>query len=336
MSKLRNGAIRGLAAGMRLLPLAALRRAAGTPLLAPLYHIVADEAPAHVKYLFAVRNPRTFSDDLDFFLRECTPVTLAQLHSHAAGEKAIPRRAIFLSFDDGLREVADVIAPILHRRGIPATFFLNSAFVDNQSLLYRHKASLLCERIDKLPDAHLASLRNDLTGAGVDAVNQTQLKRLILSIEYKDRSRLDELALALEVDFAAFLREQQPYLRSDQITNLLSQGFTLGAHSVDHPLYAKITLDEQIRQTRESILFLKERFGITTSDFAFPFLSDGVGAEFFAAAYQSNFVQMMFCLNGMPRNDPRNIERFWMESDATTPASKIVRHFCINRWRSRR
>jgi hypothetical protein len=47
-------------------------------------------------------------------------------------------------------------------------------------------------------------------------------------------------------------------------------------------------------------------------------------------------VGMLFCLGGISRKDPRNIERFWMENDATTPAETIVRRFCFNRWRLRR
>jgi peptidoglycan/xylan/chitin deacetylase (PgdA/CDA1 family) len=335
MGSLRSIAGKAVSAGMRLLPLAALQRRSEYPLLAPVYHAIAEAVPPHVRYLFPLRHPRTFSDDLDFFQRHYTPVTLAQLHRHAAGEQALPDRAVFLSFDDGMREVADVVAPMLTRRGIPATFFLNSAFVDNRSLFYRHKASLLCDHIDQLSDSQLASLAAAPIRLQAKCADRLQLKQSILSIGYAERAQLDELAAVLEVDFPHFLSEKQPYLTSEQITVLLGQGFTIGAHSIDHPRYATIALDEQLRHTRDSTLFLMERFGITTRDLAFPFVSDGVSSEFFKEAYQNKLVEMLFCLNGVATRDVRNIERFWMESNATAPASQIIRHFCVNRWRSR-
>ncbi len=333
---IRRSMMSGLAGGFRLLPASAARRLAAVRLIAPLYHVVADEAPAHVRHLFAVRSTRTFSNDLDFFVRAYTPVTLAQVHAHCGDRQPLPARAMFLSFDDGMREVADVIAPMLLRRGLPATFFLNSAFVDNRSLFYRHKASLLCAKIEQIPAKQLSSLRASLSAAGVDAANHQSLKRSILAVGYADREQLDALAQILGVDFAVFLREQRPYLDSEQIKALLAQGFTIGAHSVDHPRYAKIGLDEQLRQTRESTNFLMERFGITTRDLAFPFVSDGVGGDFYDAAYQQQKLDALFCLGGIATEDPRNVERVWMEGDATTPAEQIVREFYLKRWQSRR
>ena len=333
---IRRVASRASAAIFEHGPLALALRGAGLPLLAPLYHLVAEHPPAHVKHLFSVRRPQTFSDDLDFFLRTCQPVDLEQLHSHALGQSPLPLRAMHLSFDDGMREVVEVVAPMLSRRGVPATFFLNSAFVDNKSLFYRHKASLLCSRIDEMTPAGVESLRSDLELAlGAPMTDVGSLKEQILAVRYIGRARLDALAAVLEVDFDAFLREKRPYLTSDEITGLLRQGFAIGSHSVDHPKYAEIDLGEQMRQTRQSMTFLTDRFAVSCRGFAFPFDSAGVDKQFYDAVYQQEVVDMLFCLNGIDRDNPRNVERVWMEIDSTTPARRIVKRFCFNQWRGR-
>ena len=54
---------------------------------------------------------------------------------------------MFLSFDDGLREIANEIAPLCRQVGVPATFFVNSASLDNRFLCFRNKASLLIEKL---------------------------------------------------------------------------------------------------------------------------------------------------------------------------------------------
>ena len=46
-----------------------------------------------------------------------------------AGE-TLPRRAVCLTFDDGYRDNLDLAVPLLRRYGLPATFFLVPAFLD--------------------------------------------------------------------------------------------------------------------------------------------------------------------------------------------------------------
>jgi len=62
----------------------------------------------------------------------------------------LTRQSFFLSFDDGLREPLDIIAPILKQKGVPATFFVNTATLDNLEMLYRHKASLLVDHVRRI------------------------------------------------------------------------------------------------------------------------------------------------------------------------------------------
>ena len=61
-------------------------------------------------------------------------------------------KCVVLTFDDGHLEMFEVVAPILSKRGISATFFLNTGFLDNKDMFFRHKASLLI--------GHLKSLQN--------------------------------------------------------------------------------------------------------------------------------------------------------------------------------
>ena len=63
------------------------------------------------------------------------------------GETILPPNSFLLTFDDGFREIYDIIAPILLDKGIPATFFISSGFLDNRELCYQHKASLLVEKV---------------------------------------------------------------------------------------------------------------------------------------------------------------------------------------------
>ena len=96
-------------------------------LLLPSGHIVGDVAPDHVKHLFKIPSLMKFKADIEFLGRHYEPLPLSELArvGQASRERGAPKHFV-LSFDDGMREIYDVIAPFLHAKGIPAIFFLNS------------------------------------------------------------------------------------------------------------------------------------------------------------------------------------------------------------------
>jgi hypothetical protein len=133
-----------------VLPRDRLERRIRPPVLIPYYHLVSDERLAHVIHLFSYRNTDQFKADLDFFLKYYQPIDLADLLAAVRSGRPLKEKTVLLTFDDGFREIHDVVAPILKQKGVPAVFFITAAFLDNKTLGYRHKASLLVERIDKL------------------------------------------------------------------------------------------------------------------------------------------------------------------------------------------
>ena len=223
-------------------------------LIFPFYHAITDEVPLHLKHLYLPRRVQQFKDDLEYLLRYYQPISLSELLEVKKGKKELIKNAFHLTFDDGLSQFYDVAAPILKEYGVPATVFLNSSFIDNKELFYRFKASVL---FDELNDPS------------------------ILSIPYSDRRKLDELAQQNGIDFASYLKEQQPYLSSEQIKILMEQGFTFGAHSIDHPLYHQLTIEEQLHQTEESVQKVNNQFDTGYKVFSFPFTDDGVDTSFF-------------------------------------------------------
>ena len=196
------------------------------------YHIVTDEDRLHVKHLYGYKGIRQFSDDLEFLLTRYSPVCLQDVIDWAKGGNRNLRNCFLLTFDDGFREVYDVIAPILTAKGIPATFFLPSAFLDNGELCYLHKKSLLLEGISgKISGASEKQIAQLLAEAGIYSCRAAEG---IMEIDYGRRAHLDRIADVLMIDFREYLRREQPYVTSEQVRQLIARGFTIGAHSIDH------------------------------------------------------------------------------------------------------
>jgi hypothetical protein len=231
---------------------------------------VSDERARHIEHLFPYKNRRQFTKDLDYLLAHFEAADPLEFLEAVRGGEAMKPRRFLLTFDDGLREVYDVVAPILQEKGVPAIFFLNPAFLDNKELFYRNKLSLIVDRLFSCSHtpAVIGRVREILgvVGEGDKGV----LSSAILSINYTEKGLADRLGECLELSFDEFLVMERPYLSGGQVRELIARGFHFGGHSIDHPNYKLIPLEEQLRQTRQSCGFVKDHFGLSYSFFSFP------------------------------------------------------------------
>ena len=105
---------------------------------------------------------------------------------------------------------------------------------------------------------------------------------------------------------------------------MLQLGHAVGAHSIDHPRYADLSLGEQLHQTRTSVRFVKERFGIDYGAFSFPHSDAHVSKEFFREIFVDGELDVCFGNQGLLDDDVhRNIQRSSME-EAGKPAEAIL------------
>ena len=118
-------------------------------ILLPFYHTVAEQPLPHIKHLYRMKTVAEFNKDLDFLLKYFEPIDVETLY-HFHTNKIVPEKPVFhLSLDDGLKEIYETVAPILLKKGVPATFFVNSKFADNKALFYRYHTSLAIENLKK-------------------------------------------------------------------------------------------------------------------------------------------------------------------------------------------
>ncbi len=104
----------------------------------PYYHTVSDVRLNHIRNIFPYRTVSRFKQDMETLLRHFRPASLDELVAWQKDPSSMCEPHFFLSFDDGLREVYEIVAPLLKKMGIPATFFLNTDFIDNRDLFYRY------------------------------------------------------------------------------------------------------------------------------------------------------------------------------------------------------
>lgn len=306
-------------------PLSGLHALSGRSTLFPYYHLVSDEAVPHVRHLYPYRGVAEFVEQVDFFLRHYQILSLTDLAAGVRDRRPAPKRAFLLSFDDGFREMHDIVMPILVAKGVPAVFFLNSATLDNRQLAHHQKISLILERQltlgARFPEKTALRLLESAGFGGPD------LAAALNSVTWSGRDVIDRVAAGCELDFSEYLRLRQPYLSSAQVEAMLAAGMDVGAHSVDHPRYAQVHLAEQIRQTRDSMETLVRRFGLRHRAFAFPHSDAGVASVFFQTVFGDRIVEVTFGTAGLVGDAwPGHFQRFSMEKGTGTPRQLLSRH----------
>lgn len=296
----------------RLFPVSSLFKIT-TPAFLPFYHVVSNQNLPHIQNYY-YRNTAQFEKELDFYLKHFTPVPLEYLVEHPHSKEKI----FHLSFDDGLKECAEIIAPLLLKKGIPATFFVNTDFVGNKTLFHKYKASLILTELKKIPHTQAKKILKD-TGFAIEN---------ILQISILQTPVLEKIGQLLSIDFESFLETEKPYVSREQLLILKDDGFSIGAHSCNHPEFWKIPADEQLEQVQKSMDWVTKNIQPKIKAFAFPFTDDGVSVPVLETIKSNNICDITFGTAGlkydtfdfhrqrypveMPGNFVQNIKTEWV------------------------
>jgi peptidoglycan/xylan/chitin deacetylase (PgdA/CDA1 family) len=103
-----------------------------------MYHYISTpQADADVYRVDLSTPPDLFAAHLDRLLAEgYTTISLYQLLAHLVQGAPLPEKPVVITFDDGYRDNYENAFPLLAERGMTATFFVITDFIDEQRPLY--------------------------------------------------------------------------------------------------------------------------------------------------------------------------------------------------------
>ncbi len=283
----------------------------------PYHHTVSDESLEHICNLYSYKNINQFNDDLEFLGRNFKPIDPTELVEVVKNERPLPKNRFLLTFDDGFRECYTIIAPLLKAKGIPAIFFINPAFIDNKKLFSRCKASLLLGKLyENAEDPAYVKIFIESFGGN----NVKDVSFRIKASKTLDENILDDLAKKIGFSFDVYMEEHKPFLTSQQLSSLSKDGFTIGAHSWDHPYYPAMALEEQVENTLASVNYIRS-FNSHTC-FSFPYSDADVKQEFFSQV--TPHVDLLFGIQNQKKElNNKTLHRF----NAERPWQPLSRTF---------
>lgn len=191
-----------------------------------------------------------------------------QLH-----DGSLPARAAALSFDDGYADNHDVALPLLKKHGLPCSFFIATGFLNGGRMW--NDTLIESVRRCRLP---MLDLRGLVDGRGVDlgqhvlgdvAGCRAALGPLIERVKY-----LPPEPRVACVDAIAARAEVSPpddlMMSSDQVRALRASGMQIGAHTVSHPILAKLDPARAADEIARSRDVLQALLGEPVDLFAYP------------------------------------------------------------------
>ena len=281
----------------------------------PFYHSITNTPGKHISSLEYFRSIKNFKDDVDFFKRTYKALTISEL-SNPQKEKGF-----FISFDDGLSDIYHNAIPYLLENKLTAAIFVTSDFIDNKSMFYRHKASLILEALKTNP--------NRTKVADFLHIRKEVIEHTIRQIDYPEASKLDQIAEIMGLSFEQYLDFYKPYLSSTQLSEIQSNGFIIGNHSKDHPNFKHLSFEDQKCQIEVANKILKENFNSDPIYFSFPFGDNQVKKELFNYLFKEGEICLSFGVSGLKSDEfEKHLHRIPMEIGGVS-AEKIIKFECF-------
>jgi peptidoglycan/xylan/chitin deacetylase (PgdA/CDA1 family) len=275
--------------------------------LLPYYHDVTSENKAHLSALGFVRTKEDFEQDVAFFLANYQNISLRDLTTKPKVNQ------FHISFDDGLSGLYTNAFPLLAEKKIDASIFINSDFIDNKSMFYRHKISVLINSIKE------QKLEKKI--AEILKLNENQIISHLFSLGFSDTVLIDQIAKEINLSFEEYLIFNKPYLTSEQLIEIKNAGFTVGNHGKSHINFNTLDFENQKKQVLDCHHFLNQLLKQETAYFSFPFGDHKIKNELFSFLYNDAGIKASFGVSGIKKDEHKqHFHRIVMEKneDAAT------------------
>lgn len=179
----------------------------------------------------------------------------------------LPVRSACVTFDDGYADNADVALPVLRRRGIPATFFVSTSYIDGGRMWNDSVIETIRAKQGDALDARPIGL--DALDISTTAARRQAIDRVLSALKYLPQEERQKQADTL----AAHAPRPLPsdlMMSADQVRTLHASGMEIGAHTVTHPILARVDPVRASGEIRDSKRRLEAITGKPVTLFAYP------------------------------------------------------------------
>lgn len=179
----------------------------------------------------------------------------------------LPARAACITFDDGYADNAELALPILQKYGVPATFFAAAGFLDG-GCMWNDAI------IDLVRRTRLAALDARVLGLGCYPLDSLAARNQAIDALIAHHKYLPMAERQASVDALAQLAGVAPrrdlMMTSAQVRQLHDAGMRIGAHTMHHPILARLPAAQARAEIADGKRRLEDIIDAPVTLFAYP------------------------------------------------------------------
>jgi len=310
------------------------------------YHRVLDPAdPSAPRAAGVSATPAVFDAQMRHLAERYRVLSADEVLDARRAGRALPARAVLVTFDDGYWDFGAIAWPILRRYSLPATVFVPTAYPDRPELEF------WWDRLDRVVRSTPRAALELAPPLGRLALGTTAEARqaVVRAVEAHLKAVPHAEAMRLVEEVCAQLGDGGPTAAAggaarvmgwDELRELARDGVTLAPHTRTHPALSRLPVEGVRAEVRGSRDDLRREIGVAPPVFAYPF-----GAHddrVVRVMREEGFELALTCIDGHNRlasTDPLRLRR----TNITTRTSPLVFRArlhplgaYVDRWRHRR
>ena len=212
-----------------------------------------------------------FEKQMEYFCRNYEILTLDGLAQYIEQDKALPKKAVAITFDDGYKDNYLYAYPILTKHRMPATIFLTTGHIGTGELFWFDKVGYAIHHANtdqlELDELGAYALQSEFDKACARIRIAERLNKLP---EEKKNLLTQKLLNLCQANIPANLG-QEHILSWDEVREMHNKGISFGAHSVTHPILTNLPLQQARTEIMQSKKDIEEKLGQAVTTFAYPY-----------------------------------------------------------------
>ncbi|MBU4259989.1 MAG: polysaccharide deacetylase family protein [Proteobacteria bacterium] len=215
---------------------------------------------------------RDFEKQIVHLVKNYKVISLDEIVNRIKNRRSL-RRCVAITFDDGFRDNYEIAYPILKKYNVPATIFLTTGYIENGTAPWFIKLRYIFMQTTK---THFNLSHNGTTISiptntrdGKFAASDKVMAYLKDCPDEERLPLLDRLCEQLGVNEFKGLNDLM--LTWDQIKEMAGNSISFGAHTVNHPILSRTSVEMAEREIQESKRMVEEKTGKSATSFAYPF-----------------------------------------------------------------
>jgi|TARA_R110000824_G_scaffold181944_1_gene362818 peptidoglycan/xylan/chitin deacetylase (PgdA/CDA1 family) len=237
-----------------------------------LYHQVSPENTKFIENYNINVKPNLFDEHMKILKNEYAPITFEEWNEAIKNDDDVSDR-VLVTFDDGYKDVINYGAEILDKHNLDGIWFINGGMVNNDKVFWLSQLMYLYD--NNYLDNFLNEFNLDFPGL-LKPINLNNLPVKDVDMWAKDNysktldESLNKYILGLGWNEMIEANRNSIYANSKELKTL-SESFVIGNHTLSHPNFRNLSIEDKIKESEESRNILENIIDKKINTFAFPF-----------------------------------------------------------------